>query len=305
MTTIPSNHHIVCIENCLDRNYLDFESILKKSGWLAVRKRTLLFTTVILLVTLSNIDYTYSARNYAKSGNQVISTYIEGYLKNDYEKIIFSDLHIMMNFLYKVNTFPKPFKEEEADKEIDRISVELKDMEQKKLSKGTSLTTPRRLIQQKADGSGMNLLFILYPKMKYEILEVRDTPMEDTILRADDSAKMAFVKMSYLNPESAPFLDQKRNSKIKDMIVKVYLAIDEANQYFVSGYFPTDYKRELYKIDPKANPSKILKQSEKETSVIEINDLDKLRAETLQEAREIEVKNKIDTLYKNALSAAK
>ena len=96
----------------------------------------------------------------------------------------------------------------------------------------------------------MNLFYILYPGMQHKILEVRDTPEEDIILRADESIKMAFVQLSYKNPENSPFLDQKKDLKVKNIIVKVYLAvsqIDEQRQAFwVSGYFPTDYKRELF-----------------------------------------------------------
>lgn len=209
---------------------------------------SLFFIAVLFL--LFNPGYTDAAQEFAKSAEEAIGNYIKGYSNGDYEAVIFSDLHMLKNFILKVESFPKPFQEEEGKKELAKAIESLKKFEQKKLSKGTSLTTSMRLNQQKIDGSGMNLIFILYPKMKYEILEVRDTPQMDILQRADESEKMALVQMTYSNPENAPFFDANRNSKVKSIIVKVYLFVNDS-QYAVSGYFPIDYKRELFGESPK------------------------------------------------------
>lgn len=260
-----------------------------------MKNKMFLLFAVVVLFSISNSDYTYALPKPAESAQQAINNYIKGYIEGNFERIIVNDFYMLRNLLLKVQSFPEPYQEEEGEKELNRVIEELKKFEINKKTKGTSLTTSRRLLQQKGSGGGMNFFYILYPKMKYKILEVRDTPEADIILRADESTKMAFVQLSYNNPENSPFLDQKKDLKVKTVIVKVYLAVNEDDEqkplFFVSSYFPTDYKRELF--------------SEQETLSIELNDLDTLRAKALKEAREVRAKEKIDILYKNTVSAFK
>ena len=209
---------------------------------------------VILLILLSYPSCTH-AQDLAKSAKEAVNNYIQGYLKDDFKNIVISDLRMFKHLRSKVENVPKPFQEEEAEKEGAKALEKLKNKEQNKLTNGTSLIDIRTM------NIGMNLFNILYPKMKYEILEVRDFAQGTIVTNCSNCSGSAFVRLFYFSPEYAPFLDPSKASKVKSVIAEIYYAEfavsqngkNQENLFFLSHFSPTDYKRELFKVGSKEN----------------------------------------------------
>jgi len=186
-----------------------------------------------------------------------IETYISSYLDKNIKALIEYDSHMYESIIQKLREVPIQLQDEEFEKYLSEKINKLKKYEQNKQIESTifdNKNTERFFLQQ-AFGGGGSPYDILYPEMKFEVMEIRDYSESENIA-CQQCNKMAFVRLFYQNPQNAPYLDFTKIIKIKSAIIKIYLS-KWSNEntgwvdYKLLHFQPTDHKRELFKIGPK------------------------------------------------------
>ena len=186
-----------------------------------------------------------------------IETYMSSYLDRNIKALIEYDSHMYESIVQKVREVPKQLQNEEFEKCLSEKIIELKKYEQNKQIEGTIFDNKNteRFFLQLAFGGGASPYDILYPEMRFEVMEIRDYSKSENI-DCQQCNKMAFVRLFYQNPQNAPYLDFTKIIKIKSAIIKIYLS-KWSNEntgwvnYKLLHFQPTDHKIELFKIGPK------------------------------------------------------
>jgi outer membrane protein assembly factor BamD (BamD/ComL family) len=186
-----------------------------------------------------------------------IETYMSSYLDRNIKTLIEYDSHMYESIVQKVREVPKQLQDAEFEKYLSEKINKLKKYEQHKQIEGTIFdnTNTKRFFLQQAFGGGASPYDILYPEMKFEVMEIRHSSESENIV-CQQCIKMAFVRLFYKNQQNAPYLDFTKTIKIKSAIIKIYLS-KWSNEntgwvdYKLLHFQPTDHKRELFKIDPK------------------------------------------------------
>ncbi len=181
-----------------------------------------------------------------------IENYISSYLDENLKTLIIYDSDIYESIIQKVRKAPKQLQDEEFEKYLSEKISQLKQYEQNKRIKGTTLNNEntQAFFLQQAFGGGASLYDILYPEIKYEVMEIRDYSQSETI-GCEHCDKMAFVRLNYQNLKNAPYLDFKKTTKIKSVIIQIYLSRWSNENtgwvgYKLLHFQPTDYKMELF-----------------------------------------------------------
>lgn len=186
-----------------------------------------------------------------------IETYISSYLDKNIKALIEYDSHMYESIIQKIREVPIQLQDEEFEKYLSEKISELKEYEQNKQIESTIFDNKntKRFFLQQAFGGGGSPYDILYPEMKFEVMEIRDYSESENIV-CQQCNKMAFVRLFYKNPQNAPYLDFTKIIKIKSAIIKIYLS-KWSNEntgwvdYKLLHFQPTDHKREMFKIGPK------------------------------------------------------
>jgi len=186
-----------------------------------------------------------------------IETYISSYLDKNIKALIEYDSHMYESIIQKLREVPIQLQDEEFEKYLSEKINKLKKYEQNKQIESTIFDNKNteRFFFQQAFGGGGSPYDILYPEMKFEVMEIRDYSESENIA-CQQCNKMAFVRLFYQNPQNAPYLDFTKIIKIKSAIIKIYLS-KWSNEntgwvdYKLLHFQPTDHKRELFKIGPK------------------------------------------------------
>lgn len=143
----------------------------------------------------------------------VISIYIDGYLTNDYEKIVISDYNSLQSISYALRDAPESMKEEAFNKKMSEHVKKFQGMEKSK----QEWLKMRRFASHDLMGD-ISLFSALYPGVKYSVLETKDTTQNEQMINGCE--KYTLVKLMYSSSDQAPLSGKGR---VKEGVFKVYL----------------------------------------------------------------------------------
>ena len=168
-----------------------------------------------------------------------IKNYIDDYLKGHTWHIMMEYDAIMARTISdRAHNAPQSLQVDEEEKALAEMIQYWKTNEKDKMENGTQLENVIGML----GGSGSIPFFkVLYPKMSYKILEVRDKKANGPDQFANYN-KEAFVKLTYADPDNAP---GDKGRKLKKAVVRVLLE-KWSKDYKVQGYIATNYGREYF-----------------------------------------------------------
>jgi hypothetical protein len=214
---------------------------------IALKLATLFLFTIVAITSHSagtntnplNSQSSESIYSYSYfSSEEALKAYIDGYLESNMLKVISTDNYFFSEIHNKLTGVPQEYKKAEETKAIKNKLQELRSFES--INKADGSFTFNNPIRFDARG-GHWLYSILYPKMKYRIMEVKD--------------EAAFLEVIYDSPEKAPTdLVGNKSVKIKKAVVKISFSkwtvgksSSTPKSVFKVGYYePTGYGLEYF-----------------------------------------------------------
>ncbi|BBO88011.1 peptidoglycan-binding domain-containing protein [Desulfosarcina ovata] len=191
-----------------------------------------------------------------------IDKYIESYLKGEYDTLIKHDSSMYREVVNKTKKAPKQLQDKENEKYFSEKFNYIKSYEKSKEKRGTLFdnSSTSNSILQNAFGGGASFLDLMYPKINYEVMEVRDYSPSG-LSECERCNKVGFVRLEYFDKEYSPYFNYKKNKKVKSCIVEVYLDKwtnkNNGDTYYKILHFkPTKYETKLFDINKNDNVEK-------------------------------------------------